>query len=156
MVSDSNAPAVRPDGGDQRASGPWVPRGAYFPTVCYLLSCPTRQPISAPGASDPTCQPISAPGASYNYKYRSRLLVISWNAEGVRGKASELGRWLSENKVDVAAIQEAQLAGDTLSVPGYQTAAVSRRARGSCLAQGTRQEGRGTDPRRGRRHPRPE
>ena len=56
--------------------------------------------------------------------------MLSWNAEGVRGKASELGRWLSDNKVDVAAIQEAQLAGDTLSVPGYQTAAVSRRARG--------------------------
>ena len=56
--------------------------------------------------------------------------MLSWNAEGVRGKASELGRWLSDNKVDVAAIQEAQLAGDTLSIPGYQTAAVSRRARG--------------------------
>ena len=31
--------------------------------------------------------------------------------------------------MDVAALQEAQLAGGALTIPGYQTAAISRRAR---------------------------
>ena len=56
--------------------------------------------------------------------------MISWNAEGVLGKIGELSRWLSNVKVDVATIQEAQLSGKTLTVPGYQTDVVSRRARG--------------------------
>ena len=66
----------------------------------------------------------------HNCSVRSRLLVISWNEEGILGKIGELSRWLSDTKVDVAAIQEAQLAGKALSLPGYQTAVVSRRARG--------------------------
>ena len=66
----------------------------------------------------------------HNCRVRSRLLLVSWNAEGVLTKIGELSRWLSDEKVDVAAIQEAQLAGGALTVPGYQTAAVSRRACG--------------------------
>ena len=49
---------------------------------------------------------------------------------GVLGKIRELSRWLSDVKADVVAIQEAQLAGRPLSVPAFQTAAVSQRARG--------------------------
>ncbi|KAF0302132.1 putative RNA-directed DNA polymerase from transposon BS [Amphibalanus amphitrite] len=66
----------------------------------------------------------------YNRRIRSRLTLVGWNAEGLRTKLPEFGRWLSEHKVDAVAVQEAQLAGGTISVPGYQLAAVSRRARG--------------------------
>ena len=66
----------------------------------------------------------------HNRQERSRLLLASWNAEGVASKISELSRWLSDTKVDVVALQEAQLAGGALTVPGYQTAVISRRARG--------------------------
>ncbi|KAF0305717.1 putative RNA-directed DNA polymerase from transposon X-element [Amphibalanus amphitrite] len=65
-----------------------------------------------------------------NRRIRSRLTLVGWNAEGLRIKLPEFGRWLSENKVDAVAVQEAQLAGGIISVPGYQLAAVSRRARG--------------------------
>ena len=66
-----------------------------------------------------------------NRQARSRLLVVGWNAEGLRKKIPEFSRWLSAAKVDVAAIQEAQLpANKTLSVPGYQAAVFQRRARG--------------------------
>ena len=66
-----------------------------------------------------------------NRKIRSRLLILSWNAEGLRTKLSEIQSWLSENRVDVAVIQEAQFtAKKTISIPGYQTAAVTRRAQG--------------------------
>ena len=50
--------------------------------------------------------------------------------EGIRTKWQELGRWLSNKKVDVVVVQEAQLAGWAVSVPGYQVAAVARRALG--------------------------
>ena len=66
----------------------------------------------------------------HNCRVRSRLTMIGWNAEGLRTKIQELSRWLSDIKADVVAVQEAQLAGGTISVPGYQVAAVSRRARG--------------------------
>ena len=66
-----------------------------------------------------------------NRQIRSRLLVISWNAEGLRKKIPEVSRWLSEKKVDVLAVQEVQLsAGKTISIPGFQTAAIARRAQG--------------------------
>ena len=66
-----------------------------------------------------------------NRKTRSRLQIISWNAEGLRPKQDELLRWLCDTKADVVAIQEAQLAANkTPSLQGYQTAVVSRRARG--------------------------
>ena len=66
-----------------------------------------------------------------NCRVRSRLLVMSWNAEGLRKKTLETARWLSDNKVDVVAIQEAQMpAGKFINIPGYQTASVARRARG--------------------------
>ena len=65
-----------------------------------------------------------------NCRERSRLLVVSWNAEGLRSKVSELQQWLSLKKVDVVAIQEAQLPAKSISIPGYQEAAVTRRARG--------------------------
>ena len=98
-------PAVRPDGGDQRGGRRWVPRGGY-----------SRRAKNK--------------RYRHNRHVRSRLLIASWNAEGVCGKIAELSRWLSDTEVDVLAIQEAQLAGRTLTVPGYQTAAVTRRARG--------------------------
>ena len=66
----------------------------------------------------------------HSCRVRSRLTIVSWNAEGIRTKLQELGRWLSDEKVDVMVVQEAQLAGGAVSVPGYQVAAVSRRARG--------------------------
>ena len=66
----------------------------------------------------------------HNRQLRSRLLLCGWNAEGLRKKIPEFSRWLSEKKVDVAAVQEAQLSAKPLSIPGYQTAAVRRRARG--------------------------
>ena len=66
----------------------------------------------------------------HNCRVRSRLLLVSWNAEGFLSKIGELSRWLSDEKVDVAALQEAQLAGGALTVPGYQTASISRKARG--------------------------
>ena len=66
----------------------------------------------------------------HNCRARNRLLLVSWNAEGFLSKIGELSRWLSEEKVDVAALQEAQLAGGAVTVPCYQTAAISRRARG--------------------------
>ena len=66
-----------------------------------------------------------------NRKARSRLTIVSWNAEDLRTKKQELERWLSVVKADVVAIQEAQLAANkTPSLSGYQTAAVTRRARG--------------------------
>ena len=66
----------------------------------------------------------------HNCRVRSRLTIVGWNAEGLRTKLSEFSRWLSDTKVDIAAVQEAQLAGNEVTVPGYQVAAVSRRARG--------------------------
>ena len=66
----------------------------------------------------------------HNCRVRSRLLLVSWNAEGVLNNIGELSRWLLDKKVDVAALQEAQLAGVAITVLGYQTAAISRRARG--------------------------
>ena len=65
-----------------------------------------------------------------NCRERSRLLVVSWNAEGLRSKVPELQQWLSLKKADVVAIQEAQLPAKSISIPGYQEAAVTRRARG--------------------------
>ena len=66
-----------------------------------------------------------------NTRGRSRLLIVSWNAEGLRPKRTELASWLSSRRVDVCAVQEAQLgAASTISIPGYQTAVVSKRARG--------------------------
>ena len=66
-----------------------------------------------------------------NCRTRSHLLICSWNAEGLRKKVLEVQRWLSDRKVDVAVIQEAQLpAGKNINIPGFQTANVSRRARG--------------------------
>ena len=67
-----------------------------------------------------------------NTRERSRLLITSWNAEGLRPKTAELASWLSSQKVDVCAVQEAQpgSASNTISIPGYQTAVVSKRARG--------------------------
>ena len=57
-----------------------------------------------------------------------------WSSAGTRrgssGRSGSSAAGLSDTKVDVAAIQEAQLAGKALSVPGYQTAVVSRRVRG--------------------------
>ena len=96
---------MRPDGGGHRGGRPSAPRGGHS------RRAKNRR-------------------YRYNRQVRSRLLIVSWNAEGVLGKTGELSRWLSDVKADVAAIQEAQLAGRPLSVPGYQTAAVSRRARG--------------------------
>ncbi|KAF0313786.1 RNA-directed DNA polymerase from mobile element jockey [Amphibalanus amphitrite] len=56
---------------------------------------------------------------------------MSWNAEGLRRKLLEVQRWLSDKKVDVVAIQEAQMpANKTINIPGFQTASVTRRARG--------------------------
>ena len=66
-----------------------------------------------------------------NRSARSRLVIMSWNAEGLRTKQQELQRWLSATKPDVVAIQEAQLAANkNQSIPGYQTAVITRRARG--------------------------
>ena len=65
-----------------------------------------------------------------NCRARSRLQLACWNAEGLRTKLQETSRWLSGMKVDVLAVQEAQLAGRAIAIPGYQTAAVMRRARG--------------------------
>ena len=96
---------MRPDGGGHRGGRPSAPRGGHS------RRAKNRR-------------------YRYNRQVRSRLLIVSWNAEGVLGKIGELSRWLSDVKADVAAIQEAQLAGRPLSVPGFQTAAVSRRARG--------------------------
>ena len=55
----------------------------------------------------------------HNCRVRSRLLLVSWNAGGVLTKIGELSRWLSDEKVDAAALQEAQLAGGALTVQGY-------------------------------------
>ena len=66
-----------------------------------------------------------------NRRNRSRLLIASWNAEGLRPKRDEFHRWLSTTKTDVAAVQEVQpAAGQSITIPGYQTAALVRRARG--------------------------
>ncbi|KAF0295996.1 RNA-directed DNA polymerase from mobile element jockey [Amphibalanus amphitrite] len=66
-----------------------------------------------------------------NRSARSRLVIVSWNAEGLRTKMQEFQRWLSATKADVVAVQEAQLAANkNPSIPGYQTAVVTRRARG--------------------------
>ena len=55
---------------------------------------------------------------------------MSWNAEGLRKKTLEVQRWLSDNRVDVAVIQEAQLpAKKNIALPGFQLASVARRAR---------------------------
>ena len=96
---------MRPDGGGLRDRGPRVPRGGNS------RRAKNRR-------------------YRHNCQVRSRLLLVSWNAEGVLKKIGELSRWLSDMKVDVVALQEAQLAGGALAVPGYQTAAVTRRARG--------------------------
>ena len=45
-------------------------------------------------------------------------------------KIPEFKRWLSDKKVVAIAMQEAQLAGGTVSVQGYQDATISRKARG--------------------------
>ncbi|KAF0303168.1 RNA-directed DNA polymerase from mobile element jockey [Amphibalanus amphitrite] len=66
-----------------------------------------------------------------NLKTRSRLQIACWNAEGLRRKLTELQGWLSESKIDVIAVQEAQFSASSLTeIPGFQTAAVRRRARG--------------------------
>ena len=66
-----------------------------------------------------------------NCRVRSRLLVMSWNAEGLRKKTLEVQRWLSDNRVDVAVIQEAQLpAKKNIALPGFQLASVARQTRG--------------------------
>ena len=66
-----------------------------------------------------------------NLKTRSRLHIACWNAEGLRRKTQELQGWLSVAKIDVLAIQEAQFRADGITgVPGFQTAAYYRRARG--------------------------
>ena len=66
-----------------------------------------------------------------NVQTRSRLQIACWNAEGLRRKLTELQGWLSASHIDVLAIQEAQFqASGPTEVPGFQTAAVFRRARG--------------------------
>ena len=66
-----------------------------------------------------------------NRQNRSRLQFCCWNAEGLRPKKAEFQRWLSSEKIDVAAVQEVQLpANQPFTIPGYQTAVVTKRARG--------------------------
>ena len=55
------------------------------------------------------------------------ITIFSWNMDGIRTKVQELGRWLSDTKVDVV-LQEVQMAGPALSVPWYQITVVSGRA----------------------------
>ena len=65
-----------------------------------------------------------------NRARRSHTTIVSWNAEGLRSKISELGGWLSAEKVDIVAVQEAQLPKTVPTIPGFQPPVVVRRARG--------------------------
>ena len=104
---------MRPDGGGRRDRGRRAPRDGY-----------SRRTKNR--------------RYRHNCRVRSRLLIASWNAKGVCSKSAEFSRWLSDEKVDVAVIQEAT-SGQHLEIPEYQTAVISRRARGR----------RGTGPVRG-------
>ena len=66
-----------------------------------------------------------------NLKTRSRLQIACWNTEGLRRKLSELQGWLSGSHIDVIVVQEAQFSASGFTeIPGFQTAATYRRARG--------------------------
>ena len=83
------------------------------------------------GSSRGRCRRAKNRRYRQNLKTRSRLQIACWNAEGLRRKLSELQGWLSDSHVDVLAVQEAQFrASGITEVPGFQTAAVFRRARG--------------------------
>ena len=65
-----------------------------------------------------------------NYRQRSHLTIVSWNAEGLRSKVQELQRWLPTIEADVVAVQEGQFPKTVPRLPGYQPPVVVRRARG--------------------------
>ena len=59
------------------------------------------------------------------------MVVVSWNAKGLRPKQAELQRWLPTVRADVVAVHEAQL--PKVAAPrlaGYQSPVVVRQARG--------------------------
>ena len=58
------------------------------------------------------------------------MIIVSWNAEGLRAKQAELQRWLTTVRGDVVMIKEAQLPKMTPRLAGYQPPVVVRRARG--------------------------
>ena len=69
-----NGGRLGPDGGGQRAGGPRVSRGG-------------------------NSRRAKKRRYRHNCQVRSRLLLVSWNAEGVLTKIGELSRWLSDEKV---------------------------------------------------------
>ena len=88
---------------------------------------------AAPAGRSPWDRSRRAKNRRYraNLKTRSRLQIACWNAQGLRRKLTELQGWLSESNIDVIAVQEAQFSASSLTeIPGFQTAAVRRRARG--------------------------
>ena len=56
--------------------------------------------------------------------------MVSWNAEGLRSKVTELQRWLPAIRADVVAVQEGQFPSTVPRLPGFQPPVVVRRARG--------------------------
>ncbi|KAF0304083.1 putative RNA-directed DNA polymerase from transposon BS [Amphibalanus amphitrite] len=58
------------------------------------------------------------------------MIVVSWNAEGLRSKITELQRWLPTVRADVLAVQEGQFPKAVPRLSGFQPPVVVRRARG--------------------------
>ena len=53
-------------------------------------------------------------------KFRKTVKILQWNAEGIRQKKEELVKFLAEQRVDIACIQESRLKDVTVfNIPGY-------------------------------------
>ncbi|GBN86574.1 hypothetical protein AVEN_41318-1 [Araneus ventricosus] len=73
----------------------------------------------------------------FNTMYQNNLQIISWNADGLKGKFREFKYFFEEWQPDITALQETHLnPGDRLRVPNYsayRTDRTTHTGRGTAL-----------------------
>ena len=111
--SDMNTFTVQSGSPTANAALPPHPRlQTSYPLSAHFVSFPSAPspPSLAPGCS--STPPASSPPDS--------LMVLQWNAGGLRGRSTELLRFLSSHPVDLICIQESNLnSSSSFRIPGF-------------------------------------